>query len=46
MKKDTTYPLVYGSVLAALLLYRVWWAAERVRARRAPHSQAQAKPAA
>jgi sulfoxide reductase heme-binding subunit YedZ len=46
VKKDTTYPLIYGAVLAVLLLYRVWWSADRVRARRAPASAARAKPAA
>ena len=47
VKKDTTYPLAYGVVLLVLLLSRLWWAAERARARRTPASpEAEAKPAA
>ncbi len=46
VKKDISAPLTYGAVLAVLLLTRVWWAAERARARRAPVSgKAQPKPA-
>jgi len=44
VKKDISAPLTYGAVLTVLLLFRVWWAAERARARRAPARQAQAKP--
>jgi methionine sulfoxide reductase heme-binding subunit len=36
VKKDITYPVIYGVVLLVLLLARVWWAAERARARRTP----------
>jgi methionine sulfoxide reductase heme-binding subunit len=36
VKKDIHYPLLYGIVLLALLGIRVWWAADRARARRAP----------
>jgi methionine sulfoxide reductase heme-binding subunit len=36
VKKDIHYPLLYGIVLIALLGIRVWWAAERARARRKP----------
>jgi sulfoxide reductase heme-binding subunit YedZ len=36
VKKDTTYPLTYAAVLLLLLLPRLWWAADRARARRAP----------
>jgi sulfoxide reductase heme-binding subunit YedZ len=36
VKKDITYPLVYGVVLLVLLLTRLWWAADRARARREP----------
>ena len=46
VKKDASAPLAYGAVLAVLLLYRVWRAADRVRTRRTPASQTQAKPAA
>src|SRR6185503_16472446 len=28
VKKDIHYPLIYASVLAVLLLSRIWWAAE------------------
>jgi sulfoxide reductase heme-binding subunit YedZ len=36
VKKDIHYPLLYGVVLIALLVPRVWWAADRARSRRAP----------
>jgi methionine sulfoxide reductase heme-binding subunit len=36
VKKDIHYPLTYGVILLVLLASRVWWAADRVRARRAP----------
>jgi sulfoxide reductase heme-binding subunit YedZ len=36
VKKDLTYPILYGVLLLLLLLPRVWWAAERSRARRVP----------
>ena len=47
VKKDLTYPILYGVVLLALLLPRVWWAAERARSRRTPaRAKAQAESAA
>jgi methionine sulfoxide reductase heme-binding subunit len=47
VKKDISAPLAYGAVLAVLLLYRVWWAAERARSRHAPAGRkAQASPVA
>jgi sulfoxide reductase heme-binding subunit YedZ len=49
VKKDVTYPLAYGAVLLVLLLSRLWWAADRARARarRTPaRREAEAKPAA
>jgi sulfoxide reductase heme-binding subunit YedZ len=47
VKKDTTYPLAYGVVLLLLLLSRLWWAADRARARRTRASRdAEAQPAA
>jgi methionine sulfoxide reductase heme-binding subunit len=47
VKKDIHYPLIYGVVLIVLLAGRIWWAAERARARRVPaHGDAHAKPAA
>jgi methionine sulfoxide reductase heme-binding subunit len=47
VKKDIHYPLLYGAVLTALLLSRVWWAVERARTRRAvvPRT-AESRPAA
>ena len=36
VKKDLTYPILYGVILLLLLLPRLWWAADRSRARRAP----------
>jgi sulfoxide reductase heme-binding subunit YedZ len=36
VKKDLTYPILYGIVLLLLLLPRLWWAADRARARRVP----------
>jgi methionine sulfoxide reductase heme-binding subunit len=36
VKKDLTYPILYGVVLLLLLLPRLWWAAGRARARRVP----------
>jgi sulfoxide reductase heme-binding subunit YedZ len=36
VKKDISYPLIYGVVLLVLLLSRLWWAADRVRAQRTP----------
>jgi sulfoxide reductase heme-binding subunit YedZ len=47
VKKDVTYPLIYGVVLLVLLLSRLWWAADRAWARRTPAPrEAEAKPAA
>jgi sulfoxide reductase heme-binding subunit YedZ len=46
VKKDISAPLTYGAVLTVLLLFRVWWAAERARTRRVPAGQTQPKPAA
>jgi len=47
VKKDTTYPLLYGGVLTVLLGSRIWWAVEKARARRAPLSRKTApRPAA
>jgi methionine sulfoxide reductase heme-binding subunit len=46
VKKDTTYPLAYGVVLLGLLLSRLWWIADRARARRSPVRKVEAKPAA
>jgi sulfoxide reductase heme-binding subunit YedZ len=46
VKRDLTFPIIYGIVLLALMVPRLWWAAERARLRRAPAGQAQAKPAA
>ena len=47
VKKDITYPLIYGSVLTVLLLSRIWWAAEKARTRQAPVTRKTAqKPAA
>jgi sulfoxide reductase heme-binding subunit YedZ len=46
VKKDLTYPILYGVVLLCLLLPRVWWAADRARARRVPaHRPVEADPA-
>jgi methionine sulfoxide reductase heme-binding subunit len=46
VKKDKTFPLIYGVVLLVLLLSRLWWAAERTRARRLRHAaDPHAKPA-
>jgi methionine sulfoxide reductase heme-binding subunit len=47
VKKDLTYPILYGVVLAALLLPRLLWAVDRARTRRAPvRTRAAADPAA
>jgi sulfoxide reductase heme-binding subunit YedZ len=47
VKKDITYPLIYGVILLVLLASRVWWAADRARVRRTPaHRPAAADPAA
>lgn len=48
VKKDVvSYPLAYGVVLLVLLLSRLWWAADRARARRAPAlRRAEVDPAA
>jgi sulfoxide reductase heme-binding subunit YedZ len=47
VKKDLTYPILYGIVLIALLLPRLWWAASRSRTRRVPVTRpAAADPAA
>jgi sulfoxide reductase heme-binding subunit YedZ len=47
VKKDTTYPLIYGVILIALLASRLWWAVNRARARRSPAGRgAEAQPAA
>ena len=47
VKKDITYPTLYAAILIVLLGVRLWWAAERARARRAlaPRS-VEPKPAA
>jgi sulfoxide reductase heme-binding subunit YedZ len=46
VKKDTTYPLIYGVILIVLLASRVWWAVDRARARRTRASRdAEAQPA-
>jgi len=36
VKKDISYPLLYGVILAVLLGSRLWWAMDRARSRRAP----------
>jgi sulfoxide reductase heme-binding subunit YedZ len=36
VKKDLTYPILYGVILVLLLLPRLWWAAERARAHPVP----------
>ena len=36
VKKDLTYPILYGVLLLLLLLPRLWWAAERARSHPAP----------
>ncbi|HEX6435160.1 MAG TPA: protein-methionine-sulfoxide reductase heme-binding subunit MsrQ [Gemmatimonadales bacterium] len=36
VKKDVTYPILYGVLLLLLLLPRLWWAADRARGRRLP----------
>jgi sulfoxide reductase heme-binding subunit YedZ len=36
VKKDLTYPILYGVILLVVLLPRVWWAADRARVRRTP----------
>ena len=47
VKKDTTYPLIYGVVLLVLLLSRIWRAVNRARARPSPAGRgAEAQPAA
>jgi methionine sulfoxide reductase heme-binding subunit len=47
VKKDITYPLLYGIVLIALLGIRIGWAADRARGRKLPRTApTQAKPAA
>jgi methionine sulfoxide reductase heme-binding subunit len=47
VKKDIHYPLLYAAVLSVLLGSRIWWAAERARARHTPLArEAAAKPAA
>lgn len=47
VKKDITYPVIYGIVLLALLLVRLWWAADRARVGRAPARRpAEVDPAA
>lgn len=47
VKKDIHYPLIYGVILIVLLASRLWWAADRARARHAPRRRdAEAKPAA
>jgi sulfoxide reductase heme-binding subunit YedZ len=47
VKKDLTYPIIYGLILLVLLLPRLWWAADRARARRAPATgETRAEPAA
>jgi methionine sulfoxide reductase heme-binding subunit len=45
VKKDIHYPLVYGVILLALLVPRVWWAAERARRRVMPRGKPQTEPA-
>lgn len=39
VKKDIYYPLMYGVVLIALLLPRLWWAVGRALARRRPRAR-------
>lgn len=39
VKRDLQYPLLYGSVLLLLLGSRIWMAADRARARRAPRQR-------
>jgi sulfoxide reductase heme-binding subunit YedZ len=47
VKKDTTYPLIYGVILIVLLASRIWWAVGRAGARRRPaRRDAEAQPAA
>jgi methionine sulfoxide reductase heme-binding subunit len=46
VKKDVHYPLLYGVILLVLLGSRIWWAADRARARRSPARGVEAKPAA
>jgi methionine sulfoxide reductase heme-binding subunit len=47
VKKDTTYPIIYGFVLLVLLLARLWGAVDRARARRTPARRpAEVDPAA
>jgi sulfoxide reductase heme-binding subunit YedZ len=47
VKKDTTYPLIYGVILMVLLASRMWWAIDRSRARRRPaRGDVEAQPAA
>ena len=47
VKKDITYPLIYGSVLTVLLLSRIWWAVGKARSRNAPLARkVERKPAA
>jgi methionine sulfoxide reductase heme-binding subunit len=46
VKKDLTYPTLYGVVLLLLFLPRLWWAAGRARARRVPaHGRVEVDPA-
>jgi methionine sulfoxide reductase heme-binding subunit len=46
VKKDLTYPTLYGVVLLLLFLPRLWWAAGRARARRASaHGRVEVDPA-
>jgi methionine sulfoxide reductase heme-binding subunit len=46
VKKDIHYPLIYGVILIVLLTSRLWWAADRARARRSLIRKVEAKPAA
>jgi sulfoxide reductase heme-binding subunit YedZ len=46
VKKDTTYPLIYGVILMVLLASRMWWTVDRARARRRPAGDVEARPAA
>ena len=46
VKKDLTYPILYGVVLLLLLLPRLWWAATGTRIRRVrPSPRVEVDPA-
>ena len=47
VKKDLTFPIIYGTVLLLLMIPRGWWALVKSRSGRVPVARkAQAKPAA